>query len=217
MNQTKSVDKFYLTFDKSIALTSAYLEDPSIDFIIRSCRMKPYDIIYKEYNKKIKFHSKWVDENGNTLEIIKKKVSISNNNINLDKSLLVKTDIYENLPIYKIAKISKFAFFIFGKDEDLLEDHTIMTFLGLDGFFRSYCLLFGQWTKIPTTYLGLNFLKLIFQNLDLKRFVEVKLKNKPYPCKRSRGFLSSMPACPEMVRLIRDISEPTFDILKLGV
>lgn len=212
-----SLEKFQLTFDKHIELTSAYLEDSSISFIIRCCRLKPRNIILGKYTEKIVLYNEWIDEFGNSLEITKKKkIKINLNDLTIPKDKLTSSDLYENLAIEKIAKISRLAFYLFGKDEDLSQDHSIISFLGLDGFLRSYCLLYGEWTKIPNLYLGFDILKKIANHEDIKYFIDLKIKDMPYPCTNVRSAISFMPPSEAFITQLKRWNQPATNILKIG-
>lgn len=212
-----SVETFQIIFDKQITLTSAYTDNTSTAFIIKSCRLKPYDIIFSEYSEKIKLYNKWIDEYGNYLEITnKKKILIKLNDLSIDKSKITSSDIYENLPIDKIAKVSKFIFSLIAKDEDNLEDHVILSFLGIDGFLRTYCLIYGEWSKIPSLYLGYDILNKISAYQDIKYFLNLKIKNTPYPCVDQKACLSFMPPSNDFIAWLKRWNQPALDIIKIG-
>jgi len=206
-----SLETFYITFDKHIALTAAYLEDTTISFVIKSCRLKPTQIIFGDYSEKIVLFRDWFDEHGNTLKITdKKKISIQLNDLAIPKDKIIGSDLYENLPIDKVVKISKLMFVMVGKDEDLFKDHAIISLLGIDGFLRSYCYLYGEWSKIPSLHLGFNALREIERNADIKFFTELKVKNIPYPCINSKALLTCLPANEAFFSTLKNWNEPVF-------
>lgn len=211
-----SVETLHIMFDKHIALTSAYMDDSAISFIIKCCRLKPKDLILGEYTEKIILYREWLDEHGNMLEITNaKKVKIQLNSLAL-KNKVTSSDLYENLPIDKITKISKLACFMVGQDEDALQDHAIVSFLGIDGFLRSYCLLYGEWSKIPNLYLGYRILREIAQNDDIKYFKPLKLKDMPYPCINARAVLTYLPPSSDFLSLLKTWNEPVLHATILG-
>ncbi len=211
-----SVETLHIMFDKHIALTSAYMEDVAVSFIIRCCRLKPKDLIFGGWTEKIILYRHWIDEHGNTLEIIDaKKIKIHLNSLTY-KDKLICSDLYENLPIDKIAKISKLAYFMMGQDEDLLQDHAIVSLLGIDGVLRSYCYIYGEWSKIPNLYLGYRMLREIAHNDDIKFFKLLKLKDMPYPCINGRAVLTCLPPNNEFISLLKTWNDSVLHTIKLG-
>ena len=45
--KSPSLDRFYLQISKAILLAASFTEIEELSFIIKSCRLKPYDIFYK--------------------------------------------------------------------------------------------------------------------------------------------------------------------------
>lgn len=215
MNVT-SLENLHILFDRQITLTSAWTEDPALESVIRSCRLKPADI-FTNYSSKIVLHHNWIDESGNRLKITpKKKIRIHLNDLKINRKGLITTDLYENLPLNKISKISNLAFFLVGKDEDMEEDHLLVSFLGIDGFLRSFCYIYGQLHKIPNLYLGYKLLKTIMEHRDIKFFKELKFKeNILFPCSRQLAALSYWNPSKNFVSLIEGWNDSTFKLLNL--
>ena len=187
-----------------------------LEFVIRACRLKPADI-FSNYSTKIVLHNNWIDESGNRLEITsKKKVKVHLNDLNINRKSLVTTDLYENLPLNKISKISCLAFFLVGKDEDMDEDHLLVSFLGIDGFLRSFCYIYGELHKVPNLYLGYKVLKTIMEHRDIKFFKELKIKeNIIFPCIRQLAALSYWGPSKNFVSLIEGWNDSAFTLLNL--
>jgi hypothetical protein len=190
-----SIEHLHFQISKSILLAQAYTDVPELSFIIQSCRLKPYDFVFKERSKKIQLYRWWFDEFGNSLKIIKNKRLIVNyNDLSLDRDKIVCTDLYFGLSISKMIKISKLVHLYLGKDEDLHEDCFILTFLGLDNYLRTYLYLYGDWQRVSPLVLGIPRLKSIANSLDIKYFTELSnKKNRILPCLGAREWISFMP------------------------
>jgi len=211
-----SLENLYILFDRQIALTSAWTEDPTLEFVIRACRLKPADM-FEKYSEKLILHHNWIDESGNRLEIIsKKKIKIHLNDLTINRKTLVTTDLYENLPLSKISKISNLALFLLGVEEDSGSDHILVSFLGIDGFLRSFCYIYGELHKIPNLYLGYKLLKIIIENRDIKFFKELKIKESiVFPCSRQLAALSYWEPSKNFVSLIEGWNNSAFKLLNL--
>src|SRR5512147_1224007 len=127
--KSPSIDSFYTKLDKHILLAQSYTEVGGLFFIIRACRLKPYSYVFEKRSEKIVLYRHWVDEFGNSVHITtKKRFQLIYNDLSLDRSSLVCTDLYHGLSLDKIAKISKLAYLFVGKDEDLSQECAIITF-----------------------------------------------------------------------------------------
>ncbi len=193
----QSLEQFYKKIDKRILLVSSYMEDPLLYNIIKSCRLKPITTISEQKfnSKNVVLENIWIDEFGNSLNINNKKCKIILNDLSIDKSKIITTDICFGNSIHKIYSKSKIGFFIIGKDEDLNEDYYVVSLFGNDGYLRTYIYIYGQWSRnYSSLFLGLKNLKLIMSSLDVKYFVDVKNKvEQLYPCTESSAWISSLP------------------------
>jgi len=132
-----------------------------------------------------------------------KKIKIIYNDLNLDRSQIVCTDLYYGLSVDKIAKMSKLMFLSSMKEDETYHDQMFVTFLGLDNYLRSYVNLDGSWLQVSPLCLGMRALKNIARNLDLRFFRElISKENAPLPCASARSWLSSMPPGKEFLQLM---------------
>lgn len=190
-----SIDTLHYKLRRHILLVKSFTEKPYMEWLIRSCRLKPYDFIFNERNKTLKLFNLWFDEFGNTLEILKNKnIKIIFNNLKINKQKVICTDLYYNLSLEKIKKISKLLMIIKAKDIDLHKECYMACFLGIDNYLRCYIYENDMWTKISPLSIGINNLKLLYQHLDIKYYVSVKNKKIFMPCQAHTTWISSLPA-----------------------
>jgi len=212
--KSPSIDRLYAQLNKYILLVQSYTEVNEIAFIIKACRLKPY-VYLLDREKKLVLHRFWVDEFGNSLRILKnKKIKIVYNDLTLDKSQIICTDLYYGLSIDKIAKMSKLMFLSSMKEEETYQTQMFITFLGIDNFLRSYVNLDGEWLQVSSLCLGMRALKNIARNLDLRYFRElISKENAPLPCVSARTWLSSMPPGREFLQLMTKEYDQTLSFL----
>jgi hypothetical protein len=192
-----STDYLHNKLKRHIDLAKAYAEVPELDFIIKSCRLKPYKILFENKENKISLFNLWCDEFGNTLDLNNKKLKITLNNLKLNKNKIVCTDIYFGLSIDKVYKFSKLIYIFCGKEEDLNSECAFIAFLGIDNYLRCFMYLYDEWINISPLYLGLNNLKLLSNNLDLKYFININ-NNYPIHCSTGKAWLSYCPISDEI-------------------
>jgi len=195
----KSLDALYIQLNKHILLAQSYSEVLELFFIIKGCRLKPYEVIF-EGNRKLVLHRWWFDEFGNSLKIAKnKKIEIHYNDLSIDREQLVCTDLYHGLSLNKISKISKLAYICAGPDEDTYEESFFLTFLGIDNYLRSYMYLYGEWQQVSPLLLGIKNLRLLGRNTDIKYFLHFNnSKTLPIPCVSSESWITFMPPSSEL-------------------
>lgn len=213
--KSPSLDSLYTQINKHILLVQAYTEINELSFIIKACRLKPYSYILGDKDKSLILHNWWYDEFGNSLKIDKKKIKLIYNDLSLNHDKIICTDLYYGLSIDKIAKISKLSFCCFGTDEDLCKNYCIISFLGIDNYFRSYMLTDNKWQQISPLLLGIYNLKLIANNINIKYFRIFKNKeNMPIPCFNHSAWLTFMPASNEFLELLNKRHETVYPIFK---
>ena len=211
----KSLDALYIQLNKHMLLAQSYSEIPELFFIIKGCRLKPYEYIF-EGNRKLVLHRWWFDEFGNSLKITKnKKIEIKYNDLSLDREGIVCTDLYYGLSLDKIAKISKVAYICYGPDEDLHQDSFFLTFLGIDNYLRSYMYLYGEWQTVSPLLLGAKHLRMLGRNTDLMHFRHFhNSKTLPIPCLSSESWITSMPPSAELCSVLAKKCDKLLPILK---
>ena len=210
-----SVDSFYSKIDKHILLAESYTEISSLSFIIKSCRLKPYDLLLTNKDFELIIYNKWCDEFRNSLNIKEnKKIQIKLNDLFLNKNYINCTDLYHNISLNKVAKISKLVYIFSGIDEDTHHECNFIAFLGIDNYLRCFMCLHDEWTIISPLYLGFDILNNIYEHLDIKYFLPLKNKNNfIIPCTRSSSWISSLPPKEDFVSLMSketNLIVPTF-------
>ena len=197
-----SINHFYSKIERHIDLVAAYTGIQELPFIIKSCRLKPYKLLFEDRNNKLEVFNVWCDEFGNTLEINKnKEIKISFNKLQINRNKIISTDLYEGLNIDKIYKFSKILYLFDGKDEDLNKECAMIGLLGIDHFLRCHMYLHDEWSLISPLYLGLQNIKTISNNLNCKYFIEIN-NNFPIPCSSGEAWISSVPVHDDLVALL---------------
>lgn len=202
--KSPSLDLIHNSLSKQILLAQSYTEVPELAFIIKACRLKPYDYVLKTKSRKLVLYRWWFDEFGNSLCFpTGKKLQIIYGDLQLDPEQIVCTDLYCGLSIDKIAKISKLVYLQAGKDIEQHQDCCVLTFLGMDNYLRSYTYLHGEWGRVSPLTLGLKTLRLLGHNLDTKYFRQLGNKdNIPIPCITSQEWISFVPLSPIFQKLV---------------
>lgn len=210
-----SSDFWYDKYHKHILLAQQYTEIKQLSFIIKSCRLKPYDIVYGNSSNNLILHKLWVDEWGNVLRIIKKnRLEFLFNQLSIDRKSIVCTDMYHGLAINKIAKMSSICYIFSGLEEDYNTYCYYLCFLGIDNYLRCFVHMYDEWEQISPLYIGLQNLKLIESKKDIKYFIKSRVTTSPTACVSGSSWITSLPL-PEKLKidLERLNSVPVLDIL----
>lgn len=214
--RSPSIEWLHAKLDKRIRLASSYTDVPELEFIIKACRLKPYDYMFGKRNNNITLYRHWFDEFGNSLNILKKKrISITYNDLQLDKQRIMGTDLYAGLELDQVAKMSRLAYVIVGKDEDLYQDCCLLTFVGIDEHLRTYLYWQEEWQQVSPLLLGMKDLKILTNRLDIKHFQMTENKEiSAIPCISAQTWLSCLPASPAFLSELSKQSEMLAGILK---
>lgn len=201
-----SLERLYIKLEKQIKLVEAYSEIEGTEFIIKACRLKPYNYVFKKRDNQIILYDWWFDEFGTSLIIgKKKKIEIIHNDLRLDRKRIVSTDLYYGLTIDRIAKISKLILLVAGKDEDLYKDCYLLTFVGLDDHLRSYLYWYGEWQQVSPLLMGMKSLRLLEEHLNIKYFNQIgKKENLAIPCILGETWISFIPPSGEFLKLLNE-------------
>ncbi len=214
--RSPSIEWLHAKLDKHIRLAASYTDMPELDFIIRSCRLKPYDYVFDNRTEKIVLYKWWFDEYGNSLELINsKRIQITYNDLRIDRKRLVNTDLYYGLSLDRIVKMSKLVHLVSGKDEDIYQDCCITNFLGIDGHLRSYLYWYEEWQQVSPLIIGIKSLKTIANHIDVKHYHQLGNKeNYAIPCISGSAWLSYLPASSAFVSDLNKQSEMLATLLK---
>jgi hypothetical protein len=193
--KTESLNTIYSKIDKQISLVESYTEIKGLSFIIKACRLKPYDYVFSKRNHNIILNKWWFDEFGNSLKLTGKRLSIIYNDLKLSDKQIINTDLYIGLTIENVLKISTLLYICYGLEEDLYTPFYHINFLGIDGYLRSYLYIYGNLDKISPLTLGIKNLKAIASHKDIKYFNSFsKKENNVLPCSDTKQWVCSLPA-----------------------
>lgn len=201
-NKSLNLEHVHAKLYKQILLAESYTECKGLEFIIKSCRLKPLQYIENK-SPNIILYKKWIDEFGNSLNLIKnKRIQISYNELAINRDKLSCTDLYYGLSINKVAKISKLAYICAGVEEDFYQPCYMLTFLGLDNYLRTY-MYYDEWQQVSPLYLGMKNLKFIAGKRDIKYFLQSnKTKDMPIPCTKAQAWLSLLPINNDLMTIL---------------
>ena len=214
--RSPSIEWFHAKIDKHIRLAASFTEVPELEFIIKACRLKPYDYVFNERTEKIVLYKWWFDEFGNSLIINKyKRLEIIPNDLRLDRKKIVSTDLYYGLSLDNVTKMSKLVHLVHGKDEDVYNDCCLINFLGIDEHLRSYLYWYDEWQQVSPLTMGLTSLKTVANHLDVKHYHQLgKKENSAIPCVSAAAWLSYLPASAAFVSDLNKQSELLAAIIK---
>lgn len=191
-SETPDLNSFYSDIENKIKIISAHLDIPEYEFIFKSCRLKPVDLFYSlSKGKKIKYCSKWFDEFGNSLTIKNKNIQVIYNDLSIDKSKIVNTDLYDGLDLDNTLKISKLCYLSESIDE-FKNIHYLFGFLGIDNYLRCFKLHNKQINKLSPLYIRQEILLKIAQNSD-KEICEKIYNKRNSMLKQLNNLLFSLP------------------------
>lgn len=211
-----SLDRLYIKLDKCIRLVEAHTEIKNLSFIIKACRLKPHNYVFGKRNNATILYDRWFDEYGNFFTINnKKKIKIIYNDLRLNKQDLICTDLYYGLSLPQIAKISKVAHLIAGRDEDLYQECYLLSFLGIDDYLRSYLYYYGEWQQVSPLMMGIKNLKIVAKHRGIRKFKQIiKKENLIVGCVGSTSWISSVPVSDGFLEMFKNKHELLVSIFK---
>ena len=203
-----SLDSFNKINKKFILLAEDYTEYSKLSDIIKMCRLKPVDI-----SKSLELKRIWIDEYGNLLEIIDKKINIKYNNVVIDRSKILSTDLYYGLSLENIAKISKVAYISCGYDEDL---YATISFWGIDNYLRTYLYCQNEWTQVSSLILGINNIRNFIIKGKTRFFIKYapKKEKMPFPCQKGEQWITCLPVSGRLLSMLNVQYDGIFSFLK---
>lgn len=201
--KSPSIERFHAKIEKQIRLVESYTELEGLGFIIKICRLKPYDYVFGKRETSASLHRWWFDEFGNSLVIKGKQVSIIYNDLRLDRKEIIGTDLYAGLTMDRIAKMSELVHLIAGKDDDSHQDCFLLSFLGLDKHLRSYLYLYGEWQQVSPLLMGFHNLEALANSTNIGHYRRLENKeNCVIPCPNPQVWLSYLPASANFLALL---------------
>ncbi len=197
-----SLKTYYQNIIRNIKVLTGYTEAKYLEFLIKSCQLRPYDYHFNNVNKKVILHRKWFDNYGNSLNLEGKEIKILFGDTCLVDKKISSLDFYENLDIIKTRKISKLMCFL---DCEILGHQIfLLSFLGIDDYLRTFCIIGDDVKKISSLFLGNLIIKQIFENIKEKHFKEIKIKKNIIPpgCNSAKGWIVALPAHTDFKSLV---------------
>ena len=190
-----SIEWLHAKMEKHMRLVEGYSNINGLMWMLKACRMKPFDYKIKATGNNIILHYQWQDEFGNILTIDKEKnISITYQDLRLWGKTGC-TDLYYGLSLEKVIKISRQVMVAFGKDEDLNEDCALLVFLGLDEYYRAYLQWHGEWNQVSPLLAGMKVLRFMSNYSEYRGFLRYRKKvNSIIPCVSGQAWLTSLPA-----------------------
>lgn len=197
-----NIDQFYDRYRGYINVASSYMEEKRVPFILKACRLRPYDSLLAPLPITPHLERRWVDEFGNSFYIGKnKRLKIIYGDLKIDRTKIQTTDLYANVSLRDLYRISKFLYICLGTykapDETGNNEIFILSFLGRDNYFRTRVLVNGIEDKtISTLYLGYQLLKMIATYTDIRYYHKLTTKSilPSYPLVNVRQWVSFLPA-----------------------
>lgn len=194
-----TIEQYYADIKKAIKFVGGYTENKKYEFLIKMCRLKPYD-----YDKKNTCYYKWCDEWGNSLNFLSSKnIKIIFNDLTIDP-LTISTDLYEGLDLKKIIKISNIAFYSAGFDQETNQKIRVLSLLGVDDFLRTFVNYDNEWKIYPSLYLGIEALLFIVKRKRTnKHFLFRRQDHIIYPCVKRQAGITNLPASKEFLDMLQ--------------
>jgi hypothetical protein len=198
-----TIENLYAKLDDHINLVESYSQINNISNLIKFCRLKPYLFMFENRLIRLRMFRKWYDEFGNSLVFNKdNSIEIIYNDLELNDKINPNTDIYCGLSIDKIIKFSKLSHCYYGKDEDLNEDFCLLTFLGIDNYFRTYLYSYGEWKPASPLLMGFENLVEVTNMIGIKKYCHFTMKKNILPCVKGKAWLSSVPVTEDLLQII---------------
>jgi len=206
-----TLENFYHKINDHIIATQSFLQSKTFAFLVKSCRLRPYPIVFEKYEN-VKIHKQWIDEYHNSL-IINKIVKERYNDLTIE-SAISTTDLYYGLSLDKIYKISKLMFLYVGKEEDSADDFIVISLLGIDNYWRTYYIYDNELNNCSPLVIGYKNLTNIIEKLDIKAHEELKIIGDIIlKCGAKKAWLSY---CPVQEEFLNDLKQHNFayDLIK---
>lgn len=185
---SNSLDQLHEKIKDKIHAVGSFKENKFYSWLIKSCQLRPFS--YRKQN--VSLEKKWFDSNNNILDLTEKPTIIFGS---LEISYSEEIDLYKNSSFHELYIGAKLIFILEGKDEDLNMDHFVISFLGKDDKLRTFVYIYNNlYRKFTSLELGLEILKIIYVNRNIKNWISVpNIKNPPWPCKEHGAWLSCFP------------------------
>lgn len=200
-----SYDKFIITIEQNLIVVAKHMEnDLYIDYI-RGCKLRPCRLYEQNYNMSFTtFEKKWIDSNSNTIEFSNKSYSIKFGDLSIPKFKLINVDIYKNLSILELCKISSHVAIFKGSNIDYYQ----IVFLGFDKCIRSRFFINDKLEDFGPIVHGPEIVLKLLQEKSANVFKVLKnIFISPFPCKKQEEWLLSLPLNEEGKSLLKSFPD----------
>jgi hypothetical protein len=212
LHMVQSLEELYARLDQHILLAVGYCEVETLPIIIKMCRLKPAKLFRKPCLVKLALHKQWIDEFGNSLYLEgANKLRIVLNDLSIDRSKVVSTDLYRGVSVERISGISRAGLLVLGKQDD----YCLLSLLGIDDYLRTFMWWRGVWQECSPLLLGSRFLQYWSQNLETMGYKE--LDGDVVALHRSKTqniWLTEWPLGSELMEVVREWEIPALDFIK---
>ena len=161
----------------------------------------------------------WADEFRNSLQITNdKKIKIVYNDIQIDPKFIPSTDMFCNVDLTDLSRISKSAYLSIIPDDVEINNYIyVISFLGKDNYLRTRIFIDNKWITISSLYLGYKLINAILSNLTTNYFKELNPKkvSAKIPLDVGRQWITSWPPHRHAVSVID--KENPFLLQQLGL
>lgn len=211
ITRVRGLEELYARLEQHIALAVGYCEVPTLPFIIRACRLKPHRMLHQAPKSRLLLHKQWVDEYGNSLYLEgANKLKVVLNDLSIDRSKLISTDLYRGVPVEKISRISRLAVLLMGKQED----YCLLSLLGIDDHLRTFIWWRGRWEQCSSLLLGNRLLQYLSQNLELEGHQELEGDVLALHRSKKQGlWLTQWPPRQEFMSIVKEWDIPALDFI----
>ena len=210
MRKVQSLDAFYVKHQRLLLLVKGHTEIDYLEVIIRMCRLKPFEFFLNKERAKVKLHKHWIDEFGNSVFLKKsnqyrstERFKILLDDLAIDRSYIINTDLYGGLSIYKTYLMSQSAFILIGKDKETNQNYYMLALFGIDNYLRLFIFRNEEWIRYSPAYLGYEVLR-EFTGEPIKLFYELKQKMMTTSCAVIQKWLTSVPIPEELKQQLPD-------------
>jgi len=142
----QTIEAFYIKYKGYLETVQAYTMESGLADVMQACRMKPLNHYISPLPVSARLERHWCDESRCSILIKKRKIKTVQNDLSVPANIST-TDMFCNLSIFDLPKISQSVYIGVGTDES--DRHVfILSFLGDDMFIRSRLYVDGNWQKV---------------------------------------------------------------------
>lgn len=208
------LSQYYYKIRKNIELVTAYTERHDLEFIIKSCKLKPYyDRVLN--TPKLRLNRIWVDEFGNKLMIgSKDEIHAIFNDLVIDRKYYFNYDFFGMIDLTRALRIAKYVYVLCGYDQ--VDDKFLMiSVLCDDNIMRAFYYENGEWVPCSPLLIGLDGLREIYNNIGIHLYRKFNNhKDSYFPVKRRQVWFSAWKPMEAFLLNLKKFDDNLYYILK---